>query len=63
MLQMKYTKEIPISADSKDLKYLSNELESFKTEFQKLFNVSDTSNYEIRIKQKEDKIIFTIIEI
>lgn len=63
MLQMKYTKEIPISADSKDLKYLSNELESFKTEFQKLFNISDTSNYEIRIKQKESKIVFTIIEI
>lgn len=60
---MKYTKEIPISADSKDLKYLSNELEKFKTEFQKLFNVSDTSNYEIRIKQKENNIVFTIIEI
>lgn len=63
MLQMKYTKEIPISADSKDLKYISNELENFKTEFQKLFNVLDTSNYEIRIKQKENNIVFTIIEI
>lgn len=60
---MKYTKEIPISADSKDLKYISNELENFKSEFQKLFNVLDTSNYEIRIKQKESKIVFTIIEI
>lgn len=60
---MKYTKEIPISADSKDLKYISNELENFKSEFQKLFNVSDTSNYEIRIKQKENNIVFTIIEI
>lgn len=60
---MKYTKEIPISADSKDLRYISNELENFKSEFQKLFNVSDTSNYEIRIKQKENNIVFTIIEI
>lgn len=60
---MKYTKEIPISADSKDLKYISNELENFKSEFQKLFNVLDTSNYEIRIKQKENNIVFTIIEI
>lgn len=60
---MKYTKEVPISADSKDLRYISNELENFKTEFQKLFNVLDTSNYEIRIKQKENNIVFTIIEI
>jgi len=60
---MKYTKEVPISEDSKDLKYLSNELDKFKQEFSNLFCVKDASNYEIRIKQKEDKIIFTIIEI
>lgn len=60
---MKYTKEIQIVEDSKDLKYISNELEIFKSEFQKLFNISDTSNYEIRIKQKENKIVFTMIEI
>jgi len=57
---MIYSKEIPLTNDSKDLKYISNELEKFKKEFQEKHIVASVPKHEIRIKKNNTSIIFTI---
>ncbi len=57
-----YSKEIPFADHTDDIKYVTNELIRFKDEYRAIYGTDNIDKYEIRIRNCNTGIVFSLIE-